>query len=125
MVLVVDDFEDTARAVARLLKLGGLAAAIATDGKSAIDFVRTNPVSAVLLDYMMPGMSGLDVLASIKSDPSIAGTPVIIYSASEEQEAIEEARRLGAVTWLTKGKLSWPQIFSTIKSACELQSPEQ
>jgi CheY-like chemotaxis protein len=117
MVLVVDDFEDTARAVARLLKIGGLAAAIATDGQSAIDFVRSNPVSTVLLDYMMPGMSGLDVLATIKSDPAIAATPVIIYSASEEHDAIAEAKRLGAVTWLTKGKLDWPQIFDTIKSA--------
>jgi len=117
VVLVVDDFEDTARAVARLLKIGGMEASIATDGQSALNFLRANKVSTMLLDYMMPGMSGLDVLAAIKSDPALSPTRVIIYSASEEQDAVSEARRLGAVAWLTKGKYSWPQILEVIKSA--------
>jgi CheY-like chemotaxis protein len=85
---------------------------IVNDGNAALDFVfalgaHANRVNAelprlILLDLNLPKKSGLEVLREIKEDPRTRSIPVIILTISEEDEDINECRRLGAETYIVK-----------------------
>ena len=88
-VLLVDDEEDFVAALAERLQLRGIDAQIATDGERALQLIDASPPQVVVLDVMMPGLGGADVLRRIKAThPQI---PVILLSGhgSIQDEAIE------------------------------------
>jgi DNA-binding response OmpR family regulator len=95
-ILVVDDHPDLATVVARLLARSGHDAACADDGQSALDHVRTTPTAMVILDVMMPGLDGFDVLREMRADPRTRGVPVVMYSARGDPAAKRRAADLGA-----------------------------
>ena len=67
-----------------------------TSGEDAMSRVHDDPPQLMILDLMMPGMSGLDVLKLIRNDPRTADLPVVIYSAISDEKMIDQARRHGA-----------------------------
>ena len=113
-VLVVDDHPDLCELLARLLRLGGHAAACSTDGAEALDLVRREPPGLVVLDVMMPGMSGLDVLAALRADPETAAVPVVMYSAFADPAARRKALALGAADYLVKGWASYDELRAAV-----------
>ena len=82
-VLVVDDEEDELHLFARMLESNGQGYAIlqVTNGHRALDMLRSRRPDVLLLDLMMPGMSGFQVLAEKAQDPAIAPIPVIVISS--------------------------------------------
>ena len=68
----------------------------------------------IVLDQMMPGLSGTDVLRAIRAIPSLASIPAVFYSAADEGR--EEARQLGALAWLSKGGTTWDDLRRKIVS---------
>jgi two-component system chemotaxis response regulator CheY len=68
----------------------------------------------MVLDYMMPGMTGLDVLRELRATPDLSDVPVVFYSADATGQASQAARQLGAKAWMTKGGMEWPELISTI-----------
>ena len=106
MILVVDDFRDAGEALCRLLARVGYPCQTAVDGREALALIRAYPHERpllVVLDEMMPAISGIEVLREIRADPSIANTTVLFHSAGFDLARRDEAITLGAVAWLLKG----------------------
>jgi two-component system response regulator MprA len=83
-VLVVDDDADVREAIADVLRVEGLDVAVARDGRDALDQLRSSEVkpSLILLDLMMPRMSGWQLLEVLRDDRALAAIPVCVVSAS-------------------------------------------
>src|SRR5437763_1707134 len=79
MILLVDDLADSCRALVRLLKLSGYQAECVSSGDQALAVMKAIKPQLVVLDEMMPGKSGIDVLRELKSRPELADVPVLFY----------------------------------------------
>ena len=101
-ILIVDDEPDVVELLERTLKSEGFDVVCAYDGIGALDLVSTERPDLVLLDIMMPMMSGYEVCAQIKANPTTSGTPVICVSSAHTHDARSNALRAGAATLLTK-----------------------
>jgi adenylate cyclase len=101
-VLVVDDDPDMAGYLARLLQREGLAVEMASDGESALVRVMTTPPDLVLLDVMMPGLSGFDVCRQLKGDEATALIPIVLVTALEDTESRVRGIEAGADDFLSK-----------------------
>lgn len=112
MVLIVDDHPEICRGLAKLLELRGVEAKCVNDPAAAVRLVESLKPDLLVLDQMMPGLNGTDVLKAIRSIPALAAIPTVFYSASTEGQ--EEARRLGALEWLVKGQTDWLDILTRI-----------
>lgn len=103
IVLVVDDIEDNRYTLIRRLNRQGIDEVLeAADGRAALEILKSRPVDLVLLDIMMPEMSGFDVLKTVKSDTALRDTPVIMISAVDELESVVQCIKLGAEDYLPK-----------------------
>lgn len=124
IVLVVDDVNFNRRIICHSIagKLENITLLEAASGEEALEVLACNSVSTVILDIMMPGKNGLEVLAEMKANERLKDIPVIIYSAMEEIEYVEKALTLGALDYLVK-PLSIEQIEITmplkVKNALE------
>jgi DNA-binding NtrC family response regulator len=99
-VCIVDDEVEFVTTLAERLELRGFEAQIATDGKKALHLIETDPSQVVILDVMMPGMGGLEVLQRIKEiNPQI---PVILLTGHSSTKEGREGMRLGAFDYLMK-----------------------
>src|SRR5690242_15754362 len=100
MILVVEDYVDTGRALRGLLRHMGCPAECVNNGVEALAYIRNHPPELpllVVLDEMMPGMTGLEVLRQMRLDPKIAHHAVIIYTAGFDLAKRDEAIALGAL----------------------------
>ena len=113
-ILIVEDHLETCRPLLKLLKLEGLDGYCVDDGEQALAWIRQRRPDLVLLDVMMPRMSGIDLLRTLRSDPDLRDLPVIMYSALGTDDTREEAARLGAADYLIKGKTSWDELLNRI-----------
>jgi adenylate cyclase len=102
-VLVVDDNEDNRYTLTRRLKrLGYTNLTTAESGRQALDLIGQQPFDVVLLDIMMPGMNGYEVLEHLREQEKLAGLPVIMISALTEMDSIIRCIELGAEDYLPK-----------------------
>ncbi len=101
-VLVIDDDASTAREVARLLEESGYEATIAHDGPNAlVEAPRLKP-DVVLLDFVMPGMSGLAVCAELRKAPATRRVPIVMLTAYDEEDSVQRAFAAGADDYIRK-----------------------
>ena len=101
-ILVVDDSPDIALITARMLTQRGFAVMTAREGGEALAMVARQRPSCVLLDVMMPGMSGLDVLRALKGDPHTSTIPVIMVTAKTTDDDVLSGYQQGADYYITK-----------------------
>jgi diguanylate cyclase (GGDEF)-like protein len=101
-LLLVDDDAMNRDALARRLSRSGYKTLTAESGVAALRMIRDNRIDAVLLDVMMPGLSGLDTLRELRQVRSVADLPVIMVTAKDESDDIVEALDLGANDYVTK-----------------------
>jgi serine phosphatase RsbU (regulator of sigma subunit) len=101
-VLVVDDVEANRDLLARRVRRMGHEVAIATNGREALDAIGRERFDLVLLDIMMPGMSGYEVLERLKADERHRHVPVIMISAVDEVDSVVRCIELGADDYLPK-----------------------
>lgn len=101
-ILVVDDQEIIRELLERLLRSSGHTVLSASSGAKALALLRVNPVDLIMLDMMMPGMSGIEVLQHIKSNPTTAPVPVIVISADSDVERIVTCLNMGAEDYIVK-----------------------
>ena len=113
-VLVVDDNQDTCELLARILRRAGHDAACETSPAAALDHVRRDAPDLVVLDVMMPGMTGLEVLRAIRAEPALAALPVVMFTALSDEKTRSEARRLGATGYVVKGT-GWVDLHAEIQ----------
>lgn len=101
-VLVVDDTAANRALLKRLLAPQGYVVHSAASGGEALDMLNNGSIDVVLLDLVMPGMDGIDVLAAILADPKLRDVPVLMVSAYSDVEHIARCIRLGAVDYISK-----------------------
>jgi putative two-component system response regulator len=101
-ILVVDDSSDTRNLIITLLE-NDYQMMVANGGEEALKLVQSGTIpDLIMLDIMMPGMSGYDVCRQLKADSSTCNIPVIFISAMAGEGNEVQGRTLGAVGFLTK-----------------------
>ncbi len=101
-VLIVDDNEDIVAIVSRILLDRGYEVRIARDGPGALESVRQQRPDVVLLDMMMPGMDGMQVLDHLKRNPGSGSIPVVMVTAKSEDRDVLAGYESGADYYITK-----------------------
>lgn len=102
-VLVADDEPHIGHIIRLKLEQGPYQVVLVSDGTEALEHLRGHePIDVVLLDIMMPGASGLEVLAEARQLPHRADTPVIILTAKGQDADRRQALELGATDFFTK-----------------------
>jgi two-component system cell cycle response regulator len=101
-VLLVDDNEQNLELLAAYLEDLGCPVRLARDGAEALDEIKRQPPDLVLLDVMMPRMSGFQTCERIKKDPATRDIPVVMVTALNEIGDVERAVDSGADDFLTK-----------------------
>lgn len=102
VILVVEDEESIRTLIALNLQAAGYMVEEAKDGTQALERVKAVKPDLVLLDWMLPGLDGLDVLRSLKADPAFATLPVIMLTAKSEEHDIVLGLEMGAADYITK-----------------------
>jgi CheY-like chemotaxis protein len=105
-VLIVDDQGETGHLLTRVIQCLGHRGVHVPSGPDALAFVKDSLPDAVLLDYMMPDMDGLEVLRALRNDPRTRALPVIMFSASNDPGVLESAMREGATDYWVKASLA-------------------
>jgi len=102
-ILIVDDFSTMRRIVKNLLNdIGMTNTAEAEDGHSALAALRASSFDFVITDWNMPGMTGIDLLKSIRSDDKLKTLPVLMVTAESKREQIIEAAQFGVNGYIIK-----------------------
>jgi DNA-binding response OmpR family regulator/DNA-binding CsgD family transcriptional regulator len=101
-VLVVDDTPETLSLLTDMLDQAGFTVLIATDGEAALDLVDQITPDLVLMDALMPGISGFETCKRLKRDKLLADLPVIFMTGLSESEHVIEGLGCGGVDYVTK-----------------------
>lgn len=101
-ILVVDDDANIVRLVRSYLEQAGYAVQTASDGKTALQAIRTLRPDLVVLDLMLPEMDGLTVTRTVRADPSLAATPILMLTARVEDIDRILGLEMGADDYVTK-----------------------
>jgi len=106
-VLVVDDDSDILELVAWKLGQAGYATMTASDGEAGLAAVKAGDVTGrppdmILLDCMMPKLSGIDVCRAVRADPVTAGIPIIMLTANAQEAEVERGFGAGADDYIVK-----------------------
>jgi class 3 adenylate cyclase/CheY-like chemotaxis protein len=119
-LLVVDDNELNRDMLSRRLKSRGYAVLTADDGPQCLEMVKAQRFDLILLDIMMPGMSGIDVLKVIRNRYSVAELPIIMATAKDQGTDVVEALTLGANDYVTK-PLDFPVVLARVDNQLSLK----
>ena len=114
-IVVAEDDRFLRRAVEVALKKRGHNVVIAADGQEAIEQIRAHKPALVLLDLLMPRMTGLEVLDALRADPVTANTVVLILSNSSKELEIHAAERLGVAGYWIKANLSLQELCDRVE----------
>lgn len=101
-VLVIDDDEFQCMLLKKILEESGFAVRIATSGEQGLEILDKSKLDIVLLDVMMPGLSGIETLRQLKNDPELADIPVIMVSGHHEKDVVLDCIMLGAQNYIVK-----------------------
>lgn len=101
-ILVVDDDPDIRDLIQAILEAAGHNVTLAPDGQEALSKLKRKPYELVVLDIMMPTMSGYEVLEQIRAMPSRASTPVIVVTAKHDPTGVMREVKGGALDHLAK-----------------------
>jgi DNA-binding response OmpR family regulator len=101
-IVIVEDERDMAELLAMRLQREHYEVTVAHDGVEGLQKIRNAPPDLVVLDIMLPRMSGTDVLKELRGDPRTADVPVIVLTARSEESDIIVGLHLGADDYVTK-----------------------
>jgi CheY-like chemotaxis protein len=113
-VLIIEDEADAAELFAEMMRVSGFRVLKTSSSAPAMNVISAERPDVVLLDIMMPEISGLDILRLMRDDPALADIPVVIVSAKSMPTDIKDGLEAGASTYLTK-----PVGFLELKEAVE------
>ena len=102
-VLVVDDDPGARLLVGSALEIAGFRVVTAADGVSALAQFGEHSVDCVVLDVVMPGMSGFDVCSALRTDPDSRHVPILMQTSLDDMESVQRAYTAGATDFSSKG----------------------
>jgi len=119
-ILVVDDVAMNVKLLADLLAVKGYATCTATSGPQALERIANEQPDLVLLDVMMPGMSGYEVCRAIRADPAHAMLPVVLVTALDPAEERAKGLDAGADDFLSK-PVSQAELLARVRSLLRIK----
>ena len=114
-IVIIEDDKFLRELISKKLSDAGYEVLEAIDGEEGIKRVKESKPDLVLLDLILPGIDGFEVLGQIKQDPSFSNLPVIILSNLGQKEDVEKGLKLGAVDFLVKAHFTPGEIIEKIK----------
>ena len=123
-VLVVDDEEPLRKTLSAALEQEGFSVLCAESGEQALERVEQQHVDLILLDILMPGFSGLDVLKELRKTYSAWELPVLMVTAVDESEDMIEALALGANDYIAK-PFALPVLFARLRTSLSLSQAQR
>jgi CheY-like chemotaxis protein len=113
-VLIIEDEEDAADMFAEMMRVSGYRVLKTSSSTPALTMMTAEKPDVVILDIMMPEISGLDILRQMRKDPALANIPVVVVSATSMPADIKHGMEAGASMYLTK-----PVGFTELREAIE------
>jgi two-component system sensor histidine kinase/response regulator len=123
-LLVVDDNEMNRDMLSRRLVREGYHVSVAEEGKQALALIQAERFDLILLDVMMPGLNGFDVLQSIREQKTLAELPVIMATARDADDDIIKGFKLGANDYVTK-PINFPVLLARVETQLQLKALTQ
>jgi class 3 adenylate cyclase len=120
-VLVVDDTPHNVKLLADLLTVKGYSVATAVNGEEALAKVAADPPDLILLDVMMPGLSGYDVCRRLRADPGTSLLPVVLVTSLDPQSERVKGIEAGADDFLPK-PINQAELFARVRSLLRIKS---
>jgi class 3 adenylate cyclase len=120
-VLVVDDTPHNVKLLADLLAVKGYAVATAATGEEALAKVAADPPDLVLLDIMMPGLSGYDVCRALRADPATSLLPIVLVTSLDPQQERVKGIEAGADDFLQK-PINQAELFARVRSLLRVKA---
>ncbi len=118
-ILIVEDDKFLRELIARKLRNEGYEVLEAVDGEEGLKKIKEIKPDLILLDLILPGIDGFEVLAKKKEDPQIEKIPVMLLSNLGQREDVERGLRLGAVDYLVKANFTPQEIIEKVKNLLE------
>lgn len=118
-ILWVEDDKLIGSVLSKKLTSSGLYLFLAKNGQEAVDHLKSSLPDAIVLDLLLPGMNGFDILQGLKKDDRLAKIPVMILSNLSKQSDIERSKALGAKKFIVKAAVSLDQIVAEVKDLCK------
>lgn len=115
-VLVIEDDKFLRELLVRKLASEGFDVQNAIDAQAAFTILAERKPKIILLDLILPGVSGFEILEKIKSDPKIADVPVVILSNLGQKEDLDKAIALGAKDFMVKANFTLDEIVTKVRS---------
>lgn len=115
-ILLVEDEMPFRQIYRDALQMDGFSIVEAEDGEEALKAVKQHKIDVILLDLILPKMSGYDVLAHLKNDKNYTHIPIIVYSVMDQKNEITRAMKLGASDFTIKGLTPAVEVVNKIKS---------
>ncbi len=125
MLLVVDDNKDIRDLISHILTLNGFEVREASEGQMALEIIAQSRPDLVLLDVMMPGLSGYEVVAQVRSSPEveISSIPILMITARSQNSDIESALNSGANDYLIK-PFRPAELLAKVNQVLELRTKD-
>lgn len=114
-ILLVDDEEETRNVFDTALRTAGYQVQTTSNGKETLDVLATSKFDLILLDQMMPDMSGNETLRAIKANPAMADNKVAMLTNFGHDDMVKEALNLGASDYILKYQVSGEDLVKKVK----------
>ena len=115
-ILIVEDDKFLRDLISQKLAKEGYEVDEAVDGEEGVKMIKEVKPDLVLLDLILPGINGFEVLVKMKEDSSTSSIPVIILSNLGQKEDVEKGLKLGAVDYLIKAHFTPGEIIDKIRA---------
>lgn len=121
-ILIVEDDNFLGDLLVDSLSKDGIKAVLSRDAETGLKMIHQERPLLILLDLLLPGMSGLELLETLKNEGIVPTLPVIILSNLAQKEKIEKAISLGARDFLVKANFDLREISNKVKSTLEIDA---
>ncbi len=114
-ILIVEDDKFLRELISRKLAGRGYEVETAVDGEDGFEKIKKTKPDVVLLDLILPGIDGFEVLSRVKKEKEVQDVPIIILSNLGQKEDIERGLSLGAIDYLIKAHFTPQEIIEKVK----------
>ena len=118
-ILLVEDDKFLRELISKKLLKENFKVSEATDGEEGLKKIKEEKPDLVLLDLILPGIDGFEVLSKVKTDPELTEIPVIVLSNLGQKEEVERGLKLGARDYLVKANFTLSEIIKKVKTVLE------
>jgi len=115
-ILLVEDEPLLANLLKQRLEKEGISVFLGRDGEEALNILKENKPDLILLDIILPKISGFELMEVLQKDPQFQKAPIVVISNLGQESDVERGQSLGAIGYFIKAKVSIEDLVSKIKA---------